>query len=121
MWNGILLVFMLYLGWVGINSALFRLIEKLISHPKYSLALFDDGVFDKSYGTLILFVGIFLLPFRKRLRFKRMKEYYEFANERKDNLDYGLLMGVKTSKEEIENIGRYIKIKELKRKTRKKW
>ena len=109
----------LYLAWVGFNTIFSNVINKSIGHPKYSLP-FDDMSFSP-YSIMVLFIGFPLLIFRKRLRRKRMKEYYEYVLEKNSSwVDFGIICGVKITTEEIENLNRMIKLEELKRKMKRK-
>jgi len=117
-----LIVLVLYLSYVGLNSFFSDFIIRKISHPIYSLPIISDEY--SNYSAMVLFFGLFLLLFRKRLRWKRMKEYYQYVSERKDFLDYGVLnntlFDLDIKKKELESLERKIKLEELKRKIKRR-
>ena len=112
------IVICLYLAWVGLNTLFSGIIIRGISHPKYSIPINIMG--DCNYSVLILFVGLPLLFFYKKLRKKRIKEYYEYVISNNHLWDYGLIMGVETSPEEIKKLNRLIKLDEINRKIKRK-
>jgi len=116
-----LIVILLYLSYIGINSVLMKLLVKLISHPKYSLPIHYD---EYLYSTILLFLGIFVLPFYKRLRKRRIREFYEYAEEhRRSIIEFNTICGVNMTIEELDNLKRKIKLEEINRniKIKKLW
>jgi len=113
---------LVYLSWVGINTIFSGLIKKAISHPKYSIPIIDGK--GDLYATKVLFIGLFLLPFYKRIRWKRIKEYYDYVNRNRNDIlmgkIHGVMYGIPITVEEIDNLGRWIKLEEIKRKTKKR-
>jgi len=115
----------LYLAWVGLNTLFAQFLIKSISHHRYSLPISSYEF--SNYAAMIMFIGFPILLFRNRLKKKRIKEYYEYAVERftEEKTDISLLdnifFGVDISKEEINDLGRKIKLEEIKRKTKKKF
>jgi len=117
------IVICLYLAWVGLNTLFSSVIIRGISHPKYSLMI-DSNEFSL-YSSLIMFVGFPILLFRKQLRRRRIKEYYEYVLKNNEFIRFGkipdVMFDVRITKEEMEKLGRSIKLEEIKRKTKKKW
>lgn len=113
---------LVYLSWVGLNTIFSGLIKRVISHPKYSIPIVD-GMGDL-YATKVLFIGLFLLPFYKRIRWKRIKEYYEYVDRNRENIlmgkIHGIMYDIQITEKEIDNLGRWIKLEEIKRKTKKR-
>jgi hypothetical protein len=108
---GIWIVIILYTSYVGINGIFADFIKRIISHPEYSLPISDTTY--SPYSTMILFIGFPLLIFYKRLRKKRMYEYYEYMERQNRVWGYGLTDG------EILNIQRKLKLDELTHKIKK--
>ena len=112
------IVICLYLAWVGLNTLFSGIIIRGISHPKYSLMIDSNAM--SLYSSLIMFVGFPILLFRKRLRRKRMKEYYEFAKDQIHVLNFGDMVPDKIESLELEKLNRMIKLDELQRKIKRK-
>jgi len=121
---GVMIPIALYLAWVGLNTLFHQFLIKSISHHRYSLPIYSNEF--SNYTAMIMFIGFPLLLFRKKIKKKRTKEFYEYAVERfaeeKTNIPFlsNMFFGVDISTEEINNLGRKIKLEEIKRKTKKK-
>ena len=115
----------LYLAWVGLNTLFAQFLIKSISHHRYSLPIYSNEF--SNYTAMIMFIGFPLLLFRKKIKKKRIKEYYEYTVERFTvektgiSLLNNIFFGVDISTEEINNLGRRIKLEEIKRKSKRKW
>ena len=112
---------LLYLGWVGLNSLFEGFIKRSISHPKYNLPIAHDDI----YGTLVLMIGFPIILFRKRIIRKRIRNFVEYVEAHKKSLvEYGVINGVmydiKFTMEQYEEMHRYLKLEELKKKIKKK-
>jgi hypothetical protein len=73
-----------------------------------------------------MFGGFFVLFFRKRIRNKRIREFYHYANERKNSwIEFGIINGIPITIPELERLGRQLKLQDLNRKIKikkiKKW
>jgi hypothetical protein len=117
MMYNIILLMCFYFAWIGLNTFFSDYIKNAISHPKYSIPIID-GSFD-IYSTLILFVGLPLLLFRKQLKIRRIKEFYEYLNMRTYEF-VSFHYGENITNEDKEIIKRMLKLEEINKKIKKR-
>jgi hypothetical protein len=114
-----LITIMLYMAYIGINSIIMSLLIKLISHPKYSLPIHFDRY--SIYSTILLFLGIFVLPFYKILRKRRIREFYEYAEKHRYSIrEFNMICGVNITEKELDNLRIIIKLEKIKNKSKRK-
>jgi len=110
---------LIYLSYIGINTLFMGILAKMISHPKYSLNIAHEDY--DIYSTYLLFFGFSILLFRKKIRRKRTREFYEYANKNRMFIkEFGMIAGVEITIEELDNLNRIIKLEELKNKIKNK-
>jgi len=111
------IVSIIFMGYILTNVILTLFLVKRISHPKYSLSVND---YEDKYAIMILFLGFGILLFKDNIYRKRLKEYYEYADKHRSSIrEFGVINGVEITEEEINNLGRALKIEEINYKIKK--
>jgi len=114
-WNSAFIVLIFYVAYIGFNTFFSNYVIRKISHPKFSLPINDLGSSSTPYSTMVFFIGVFLLPFSKRIRKKRIKEFYDTV---KNDSFYNLVVTI--TPEEFKTLERKIKLDNIKKLSKKK-